>query len=130
MVKFYCNKLGRDRGKESFAKQGITAHYRSLVGQEWCEQIKRKLDEETQEVLQARSKAEVIEELADVLEAIDGLCTAYEIDKQELLRVKAEKLEKRGGFQEGFFIEYVEMEDNHPRVAHFRASPDKYPEKK
>src|SRR5579872_912235 len=129
MIKFYCNKLGRDKGLESFKEQNISPRYKLLTGQELCAQLKRKLIEEADEVRDALSKNEITAELADVLEVVDGLCKAYGIDPQELARVKTQKYQDRGGFEKGLFIEYLEMDETNPRVKHFRASPDKYPEK-
>lgn len=62
------------------------------------------------------------------MEVIDGLCKAYGIDKKELMRVKEEKRIKRGGFEAGFYLEYIEMSEDNVRVQHFRSAPDRYPE--
>ena len=128
MIKFRCNKLGRDKGLEGFKAEGITPRHKFLSGQELCHELKHKLIEESQEVNEAQNISDVTVELADVLEVIDGLCKAYGIDKKELMRVKKEKREERGGFETGYYVEYVEMPEDNTRVKHFRASPDKYPE--
>jgi len=128
MIKFLCNKLGRDKGLEGFKAQGITPQYRILEGNELCQALKHKLFEESGEVRDASNKQEVIAEMADVLEVIDGLCKAYGISIQEIEQIKNEKYRERGGFEKGLYIETLEMEDGNPKVRHFRASPDKYPE--
>ncbi len=128
MVKFRCNKLGRDKGLEGFKSEGITPKYKFLRGEELYHELKHKLIEESEEVKDAQEREEVIAELADVLEVIDGLCKAYDIDKKELIRVKEEKYKERGGFETGLYIEYVEMDEDNSKVHHFRASPDRYPE--
>ncbi|AOY06234.1 nucleoside triphosphate pyrophosphohydrolase [Bacillus subtilis] len=47
------------------------------------------------------------EELADILEVIDGIAHAFNLDMNKVLRVKADKLEKRGGFNERIILEKV-----------------------
>lgn len=128
MPKFHCNKLGRDKGLEGFKSEGITPKYTFLSGKELQHELKHKLIEEAAEVKDEHTQIEIMVELADVLEVIDGICKAYEIDKKELMRVKEEKYKGRGGFETGLYVEYVEMDEGNPKVEHFRASPDKYPE--
>lgn len=45
------------------------------------------------------------EELADILEVIDGMAQAFNLDMDKVLTVKAAKLEKRGGFKERIILE-------------------------
>ncbi len=99
MIKFRCNKLGRDKGLEGFKAEGIMPKYRILAGKALCHELKHKLIEESEEVKDAQNLQEVIVELADVLEVIDGLCKAYGIDHEELSLVKREKYQERGGFE-------------------------------
>jgi predicted house-cleaning noncanonical NTP pyrophosphatase (MazG superfamily) len=128
MPKFWCNKLGLDKGLESFKTEGVTTTYKMLSGKELQEELKRKLIEEAQEVKDAHTQDEVTIELADVLEVIDGICKAYGIDKNELMRAKEEKYKKRGGFETGYYVEYIEMDEDNPKVNYFRSLPDRYPE--
>lgn len=128
MAKFSCNKIGRDKGLEGFKAEGITAHYKMLTGNELSAELKNKLVEEAGEVHEASTVQEVIAELADVLEVIDGLCKAYGISIEDIAIEKERKYRERGGFQTGLYIETIEMADDNPKVKHFRKSPDKYPE--
>ena len=128
MVKFVCNKLGRDKGLEGFKAEGITPQYKILRDQELCEALLRKLIEESNEVCGADGREALTAELADLLEVIDGLCKAYGISFQEITRIKEKKRQERGGFETGLYIETIEMDESNPKVKHFRASPDKYQE--
>jgi predicted house-cleaning noncanonical NTP pyrophosphatase (MazG superfamily) len=128
MVKFICNKIGRDNGLESFKTQGITPHYKLLTGEALGQALKEKLIEETQEVCEAVDLQELTAELADVLEVINGLCKVYNISQEHLKAIQEQKYQERGGFEQGFFVEALEMAEGNPRAAHFRKSPDKYPE--
>lgn len=126
MAKFICNKLGRDKGLESFPKEGITPQYQILTGESLGFALKDKLIEEAHEVGEAYTQAQLINELADVLEVVDGLCKAYGVNQADLMQVKQAKYQERGGFEQGFFVESLSMDDDNPKVYHFRASPDKY----
>jgi predicted house-cleaning noncanonical NTP pyrophosphatase (MazG superfamily) len=128
MIKFICNKLGRDKGIEGFKAEKITPHYKIISGNELQNALKHKLIEESFEVRSARTDEELIVELADVLEVVDGLCRAYGISAQDLAQVKEKKRTERGGFEKGIYLEAIEMDENNLKVNHFRASPGKYPE--
>lgn len=128
MPKFRCNKLGRDKSLEGFKSEGITPKYKFLSGEALQHELKHKLIEEAEEVRDTHTRNEVIIELADVLEVIDGICKAYGIDKNNLMRVKEEKYKERGGFETGYYVECIEMDEGNPKVEHFRASSDRYPE--
>jgi predicted house-cleaning noncanonical NTP pyrophosphatase (MazG superfamily) len=128
MIKFIGNKLGRDKSLEQLEADGITCQYRYITGHELRAALQRKLIEEAQEVHDTNDKKEIIDELGDVLEVIDGLCKAYEISMADVLKAKAEKRERRGGFEAGWYLETFEMDENNPRAKYFRTYPHKYPE--
>jgi len=127
-VIFLCNKLGRDKDLENFKAQGIVPKYKMLSGDEWRAELQRKLIEEVAEVSEAKTTAEITDELADILIVINGLCKAHGISIEELEHIKHKKHVQRGGFEQGLYIERLEMDADNPKVQHFRASPDKYPE--
>ncbi len=128
MPKFICNKLGRNKSPDGFESQGIKTQHVFLQGKKLGKELMNKLIEEAHEVKAETSNEGLAEELADLLEVVDALCVAYKIDPQEVMRVKKEKHAQLGGFERGFYVEYIQMDDNNSRAAHFRASPDKYPE--
>ncbi len=128
MPTFVCHKIGRDKGPEGFKSQGITPKYTLLKGEELRIALKHKLIEESQEIQEAQGTQEIIGELADLLEVIDGLCKAYTISLEDIMHEKEKRFEERGGFETGFYLETIQMSEDNRRVEHFRKSPDKYPE--
>ncbi len=126
MAKFFCNKLGRDKGFFGDKAAGLHPTYRYLDGQALHSALKNKLTEEAAEVATATNRAEIIFELADVLEVVDGLCKAYNIEKSELLAQKEKYYQERGGFEMGYYVEYIEVAEDHPSAAYFRANADRY----
>ena len=128
MVKFICNKLGHDKDLETFKSEGITIHYKLLNRQQLREALTNKLIEEANEVHGAKTRSDIIAELADVLELIDAICKVWEIPSEIVVQEKEQHYKMRGGFEKGLYIETIEMYENNPKVSHFRKAPDRYPE--
>lgn len=128
MITFLCNKLARDKTKESLQAQDVSISYKIVSGDGLQAVLKDKLVEECFEVVDAKNRQELVEELADVLEVIDGLCKAYALSAQEINTIKEQKYNQRGGFEQGLFIETIMMDDDNHHANHFRQTPDRYPE--
>jgi predicted house-cleaning noncanonical NTP pyrophosphatase (MazG superfamily) len=60
--------------------------------------LRAKLVEESTEVLTAITKADIIEEIGDVLDVIDAICYHFKIDPKTLEEVRKEKIERKGSF--------------------------------
>lgn len=71
---------------------------------EMMDLLKRKLMEESTEVMESMDKVHMAEELADVLEVVEGFMDYYGI-KDQVGRVKADKKTARGGFKNGIVLE-------------------------
>jgi predicted house-cleaning noncanonical NTP pyrophosphatase (MazG superfamily) len=107
-VKTY-NKLVRDRIPEIIEASGNTCKTEILPDDEYINMIDRKLDEELAEY----HKDESIEELADLLEVVRAAAVARGCSVDELERIRAEKAEKRGGFQKKIkLVEVYEASKN------------------
>jgi predicted house-cleaning noncanonical NTP pyrophosphatase (MazG superfamily) len=101
-------KLVRDLVPEIIEKQGkIPICYRAS-DEEYKLFLKEKLKEEACEFLQAESRAESMEELADVLEVLDAIYVAYQFDKASLDDLKKDKNMKRGGFKQKIILDKIE----------------------
>ena len=103
MTKVY-NKLVRDRIPEIIENSGSQCKTEILSDEEYLKMLDAKLDEELAEY----HKDQSIEELADLLEVIYAATIArgYTLDALEAIR--AEKAEKRGGFEKRIFLIEVE----------------------
>lgn len=93
-------KLVRDRIPEIIEASGKTCVTEILSDDEYLRMIDTKLDEELAEY----HKDQNLEELADLMEVIYAAAIArgYTIDQLE--KVRAEKAEKRGGFQKRMLL--------------------------
>ena len=92
-------KLVRDKIPAIILADGKKPMTRILDTEEYLEELDKKLNEEIAEYQADKS----IEEMADVLEVLFAICEARGHSVEELMAVRAEKREKRGGFEERIF---------------------------
>lgn len=128
MRKFLQNKLWRDKSVDLMESQGSRIIWHVLSDDEFHKELQRKLIEEAQEVATAKSKHELISELADLCEVIETLTSLNQITPQEISLVQEQKRNNRGGFVGRKFVEVAE----HPRgsfgESYCLKDPQKYPE--
>jgi len=107
MAKIY-NKLVRDRIPEIIEKDGEVPFVRILDDAEYREELKKKLREEAEELILAKDNDELIKEIGDVLEVLEFIEKSFGLDKEEILKIKEERKQKRGGFEKKIFLEKTE----------------------
>lgn len=98
------NKLVRDKIPEKIQQNGEDAIAAQLEKHVLSQLLRRKLVEESLEVLDSERKEDIIVELADVLEVLDGIINQYQIDINSILSQKEKKREKAGGFEKGIYL--------------------------
>ena len=92
-------KLVRDKIPQIIMLDGKIPIVRTLSDEEYLTELDRKLDEEVAEYQADKS----LEEMADVLEVLFAICEARGHSVDELMKVRDEKRENRGGFKEKIF---------------------------
>lgn len=98
------NKLVRDKIPEKIQRNGeqaITAHLDKTI---LSQLLRRKLVEESLEVLDSEDGENIVVELADVLEVFDSILSQHQIDIQTVLDQKQKKREQVGGFEKGIYL--------------------------
>ena len=129
MPTFRYAKLVRDNIPRFHDESGHTLVRHKLTGDELVAALTEKLHEEADEVSGALSHDELVEELSDVQQIIDDLCTVSNISKEDIASVMAKKTARKGGFLQGEYIETVTMPNEDDEwVAYCRRAPEKYPE--
>jgi len=103
MIKKY-NKLIRDRILEIIEADGEKPYSRILNKKEYIEEIKKKILEETKELIQAKKKEEIVNEIIDIQELIDVLISGFGLKKSEIQKQQKIKNKKRGGFKKKLFL--------------------------
>ena len=97
------HKLVRDKIPEIIEKQGKTCVTEVLSQDAYIQMVDEKLNEELAEYQESKS----LEELADLLEVMEAAVIARGYTWEELLQVRDEKRQKRGGFQKRILLKEV-----------------------
>lgn len=92
-------KLVRDKIPEIVKTyDGIDVPTRILNDEEYLTYLLKKVVEEAEELSGAETDSNLVEEIADVYEIIDSILALKNVSREEVLAVRDEKREKRGGF--------------------------------
>lgn len=95
------NKLVRDKIVEMIKEKGEPVSSHVATNEEYWEKLKEKLSEEVKEF----SEAESVDEMADVLEVIEAINKYKNFSEAEIMRVKDEKAQKRGRFENRIILD-------------------------
>jgi len=98
------NKLVRDRIPDIITTSGKKAVTRNLTEAERIKALQQKLEEEVREYTHASDNQAALEELADILEIIRSLTQIHGADWAQLEDIREQKVNERGGFQDGIFL--------------------------
>lgn len=98
------NKLVRDKIPEKIQRNGEEAVTAQLDKNILSRLLKRKLVEEALEVLDSEDEENLVAELADILEVLEGIFEQHQIDIQTVLATKQNKRERAGGFEKGVYL--------------------------
>ncbi|MCD5002312.1 nucleoside triphosphate pyrophosphohydrolase [Enterococcus saccharolyticus] len=98
-------KLVRDKLSVPIQQTYPNSVFTKINGTEYEFALKQKLQEETQEFLQATSIDNLIEESADILEVLECLLALHNITISDVLAEKAAKQSNRGSFKDGLIWE-------------------------
>lgn len=108
------DKLVRDRIPEIIKNDGKKAVTRILNDEQFKVYLEKKLDEEVKEFHESKS----LEELADILEVIYTLGSAYGYSASSLFAARVNKSNMRGGFYDKILLEEIcEVANNEQREA-------------
>lgn len=93
-------KLVRDKIPEIIESEtGQKAKTRIMEDEEYKKFLLKKIEEETQELANAKDREHIAEELADIMELIDTILKVNKLDLQEVRNIQKSKSEIRGGFK-------------------------------
>lgn len=101
------NKLVRDKIPEIINETGKSCTTKILNSEEYKLELKRKLVEESKELLDAKSHDEMIEELADIYEVIEGILFDEKIDIKEIQDKRVCKNIHKGAFEQKIYLQEV-----------------------
>lgn len=129
MAEFEMNKLVRDAIPGKMRAENQAPIYRTITGRELQKALLEKLKEEADEALVALDNDEEFAlELADIVEVTDALARAHDISSEKLAEARSEKNTRRGGFEKGYFVEAITLEDTNEWTQYYRDQPMRYRE--
>ncbi len=125
---FQADKLSRDNDPDNMVLDNMVPVLKAnLSNDQLLAYFKAKLIEESHEVMDATDKAELLDEMCDCLDVIDGLAKQLGYNLEDVHAASRKKRAKRGGFEKGVVIETITMPNDHPRIDRFQSRPEKYP---
>jgi len=127
MRKFVYNKLVRDKVFDSMLEMGEKVEHKILLENEYLEELKKKIIEETTEIDFDNREGALIE-LADLQEVLDSIVTTLGKSKADLASLQEKKNKKSGLFKKRIFITTTELEDENEWIQYLEKHPDRYPE--
>ena len=99
------NKLVRDKIPDIInSEKNKKAIFRIMEKDEYLKELNKKLIEESKEFIEKND----VEELADVMEVIISIMKEKNINWEQVEKIRKEKKENRGGFENKVFLESVE----------------------
>jgi len=103
MKKIY-HKLIRDKIPEIIIGAGETPKIRKLGQKEFRIELKKKVLEEAKELIKAKSKDEILNEMVDLCELLDFLGREFRINSRMIKTQKLKKNKERGSFTKKLFL--------------------------
>jgi predicted house-cleaning noncanonical NTP pyrophosphatase (MazG superfamily) len=98
------NKLVRDKIPEIIEANNEICKIRILSDEEYLLELNKKIKEELNEYLESGE----IEELADLEEVLRAILSVKGCSYDEFEKIRKQKVEKRGAFEEKIFLESTE----------------------
>ena len=98
------NKLIRDRIPEIIKEAGWKSTVKKLKKVDFLRTLKKKVSEEARELIRAKDKKGIINEIVDIQELIDALTLEIGLSKPKIKKLQVTKRKKRGGFKKRLFL--------------------------
>jgi len=127
-LRFRVEKLIRDRLPAIMQADGLTTFERALPLPDFQAALAAKLMEEAREAAAAESRADLVEELADLAEVVMALAAAHGIEPEEIEAKRLAKRAERGGFDGRVWNDAVAAPEGSPALDYYLARPQAYPQ--
>ncbi len=104
MRKVYYNKLIRDNIPQQIKNKHGEYETYSLTETEFERELLKKVGEEAQELLNAKTQKEFLAELADITVALEEIKKIKKMSDTEFKEALKENIRRKGGFSERLFL--------------------------
>jgi|SRR3989344_310408 len=102
--KIYYNKLIRDNIPAKMKKHGTAFETKKLDKNKYEKALLAKVEEEAGGVRRAKTKKELISEIADILVVIEEILKSQKIKPSDFCSAKKENIKKKGGFSKRLWL--------------------------
>lgn len=103
----YYNKLIRDKIPDKIRGKGELCEVRRIMDDnEFEQELLKKVKEEASALSMVRTREDLLDELADLLEVLDALKEYHQLTPEELRVVRVENQQKKGAFKERYFLHW------------------------
>ncbi len=107
MSRVYYNKLVRDGIPAKIARNGELYEVRTITDlAEFEQELRKKIREEADGLAMTTTRAEFLQEYADLMVVLDALTQHYEIAEAELKIAMTENVTKKGLYKEKHFLHW------------------------
>lgn len=125
--KFKYAKLVRDKIPEKIKKSGGKVNQKILGVNNYISELKKKLIEEGEELIDTKNAKDALDEMADIQEIIDSLLIALNYKSQDLKKIQKEKIKKNGSFKDRIYINHIAADERFDWLEYHLKNKQKYP---
>lgn len=109
ITRVYYNKLVRDNIPDKIRAKGEGCEVRPITDMyEFQQELMKKIKEEAASLAMTRTKEEFLGEYADLMQVLDTIIEQLDISAEEIARVRADNLLRKGGYKHRHFLVWSE----------------------
>lgn len=123
--------LVRDKRIYFLENLGGILRTKKLPKEEIVKMLNQKLLEEAKELFDAIEEKDIKEiekEFSDLQEVMEGLQSYLNLDNNKIKVTKEKRKKELGGYEEGAYIETIEIDEENPLIDYYLDRPEKYPQ--
>jgi len=107
MKKVFYNKLVRDRIKDKIEGKGEACEVRELTDSaEYQQELLKKVIEEAGALAQVRTRADFLDEYADLMVVLDALTAELEVSEADIQIAIKENVERKGLYKNRHYLHW------------------------
>jgi predicted house-cleaning noncanonical NTP pyrophosphatase (MazG superfamily) len=107
MKKVFYNKLVRDAIKDKIEGKGETCEVRAITDDaEYQQELLKKITEEAAALAMVRSRAEFLDEYADLMVVLDALTAQLEVSEADIQIAIKENVERKGLYKNRHYLHW------------------------
>lgn len=106
MKKIFYNKVIRDKIPSRITAAGADYDAQTLSKKQFEKELIKKVEEEASGMQQAKSKKELVSEIADVIDVIEEIRSIKKITKRDIEIARIANFKRKGGFKRRLWLRW------------------------